>query len=506
MFWYVIGLMILSLALAGGFRPESKPRPENLSTHLPRFVWQTLDNGEKWIYDGDMPVGALFEGPDFRPISLHDLRLVPGGPVFIERGQGCGPLCISWRKHLLYKMALDEIQVDQDDPERLKLYFRMHDTGLRDDQPEEPPYQPSSVSEETWMEVTYNGELGSYVFDLRQRLRLRPGREEAMLARGSGGLEFGDLLPAGCLDRFPPNGNKRYQWYLYEAVDGQTYQRPHGLKDGPEKRDLRYAANGFLAFVAESDSNPVLHFVDGGGLRSRSEICAAMYDVHFKFLPGAERKLVEAGEPLEVHYQVYSVPGERAEAMLAEANLDPILETPLAAAPVYVSGEINRFEPSDDYKKPSDKWFWHPSGTECEWDQEFGFQSQGSLSIRREDEEGSAQWSVERAGRVYGSDPPMAERYQVRALVRTEGVTGRTRLAWSFYDEKRWGWKGRALEYSSPELQGTNDWSPVVLETTASQGAVSACLHLLQEGAGQSWFDEVEVRPLPLYGNRPAWA
>ena len=66
----------------------------DLKKHVPQFTWKTSD-GEKWIYDGDRPVGALYEGP--YPSCLHDLRLVPGGPIYIKRGQFMSPFGIAWR-------------------------------------------------------------------------------------------------------------------------------------------------------------------------------------------------------------------------------------------------------------------------------------------------------------------------------------------------------------------------------------------------------------------------
>lgn len=94
----------------------------DLENHRPRFNWRTDSDGEEWIYDGEMPVGELFAGfagtqpmeGIARPISLHNLRLIPGGPLFIAKGEGCGPMTCtsssrgrsrtsSWRQASLWR-------------------------------------------------------------------------------------------------------------------------------------------------------------------------------------------------------------------------------------------------------------------------------------------------------------------------------------------------------------------------------------------------------------------
>ena len=154
----VLGTAWLWLA---GAAVSAADQPVDLGQHTPRFAWRTLPSGEHRIYDGELPVGAFYAGTEpmrsiAKPISLHDLRLLPGGPVFIRKGEGCGPLCLSWRKHLIFQMVIDALEADPSDPERLKLYVKTHDVALRGDQPKEPPYRPNNVVEETWLEVTYD--------------------------------------------------------------------------------------------------------------------------------------------------------------------------------------------------------------------------------------------------------------------------------------------------------------------------------------------------------------
>jgi hypothetical protein len=484
-------LCIAALWLFGGGVAASE-EPIDFRRHTPRFAWRRADSGEHWIYDGELPVGAFYAGTEpmgsiARPISLHHLRLLPRGPVFIRRGEGCGPLCLTWRKHLIFQMAIDVLRADDSDPERFRLYLKAHDVALRGDQPKDPPYRPNNVAEETWLEVSYDGELPSYVFDVRTRLTLRPEGRQTMLARDFRGLEFGDLLPAGANDRFPPRGSKKFPWLVYRAPDGRLYKLPQTHHLGQDH--VKYAPDGFLAFAAEADYNPVLQFVSDSGRDARSEVCWAMYDVHFKHVRDRQMERLDAGKPLEVHFRVYSVPEATAKDWLAEAELDPALDGPQFRLPAFFPDRVNRFEPSDEYRVPSDYWFWRRGDGNCRWDWEEGFDSQGSLAIQRASPSGQSAWQFDLVGPRHFPGFRLKGRYRVRARVRTGSVTGGVRLCWQVISPK-------SEAAYSPALAGSHDWTPLELETPDVGQARQAAVRLLQEGAGQSWFDDLEIVPI----------
>ena len=98
---------------------------------------------------------------------------------------------------------------------------------------------------------------------------------------------------------------------------------------------------------------------------------------------------------------------------------------------------------------------------------------------------------------ILGPHPALKGRYRVSASVRTEQVTGRVRLGWQFRVPVK-GLSGRydhrPVEYSRQQLAGTNDWTELTLETSETGPAIWAGLYLIQEGAGRSWFDNVEVK------------
>ena len=323
-------LLIVTAVLLGSAATASAV---DLQSHKPRFHWKTDAEGEKWLYDGEMPVGKLFGGYTdtklmsriARPISLHHLRLIPGGPLFIADGESCGPLCLSWRKHLIFFMKIDKLEVNEEDPGRFRLYVKSHDVGLRKDQPDQASYQPNNMVEESWLEVTYDPGLPSYVFDVRTRLTVQPGRAQAINARDFRGLEFADILPAECN---VPLARKRYHDYVYQGRDGIYYRLPQDKNRGPEKRNVLYANDGTMAFLLEQQGNPVLELVGDTGRNSFSEICHAMYDVHFKFSKKKQRQLLEAGKPLEAHFRLYSIGEAAGKKMLDRSRWDPKLKLP----------------------------------------------------------------------------------------------------------------------------------------------------------------------------------
>ena len=324
-------LLVIVVAVLPGFAVAASD--VDLQTHKPQFHWKTGPAGEKWLYDGEMTVATFFAGCTGtesmsgigRPISFHNLRLIPGGPLSIANGESCGPLCLSWRKHLIFYMMIDELKANEEDPARFRLYVRSHDVGLRNDQPDQASYRPNNVVEESWLEVTYDPSLPSYVFDVRSRLTVQPGREAFMIARDFRGLEFADLLPAECN---VPLARKRYHDYVYKGRDGTYYRLPHNKNKGPEKRGILYSRGGTMAFLLEQHANPVVELVDETGLNSFTEICHAMYDVHFKFSKEKQEELLREGKPLDVHFRVYSISEQSGRAMLDRSTWDPKLKLP----------------------------------------------------------------------------------------------------------------------------------------------------------------------------------
>lgn len=480
--WFALinGCVFVCLA---GLAANASERAIELKQHKPSFHWKTSSNGQQSIYDADMLVTDFYAGPTTmhgigRPISLHNLRLIPGGPPAIRKGEGCGPLCLSWRKHLIFYMKIDELRPNDSDPQRFKLYVRSHDVGLRSDQPNQGRYEPKNVVEESWLELTYDPALPSYVFDVKTRMTVQPGREQRMIDRDFRGLEFGDILPAQCN---VPLERKQFHHYIYQGSGGAYYRLPHDKNRGPEKMNIRFSRGGTLAFLLESHHNPVVELVGDTGLNSFSEICHAMYDVHFKFAKETQLKLLAVGKPLEAHYRFYSISEAAGREMLDRATWDPKLCLPGAVRPPLAVDSVYRFEPTSDTGQRTGPFAPESPAAACDWDNTTGYRSPASLSIRGESPEDEAFWKA-------WLDPHHSEglqagkQYRVTAMVKTDRLTGEACLIW----QDRHG-----VRQSSQPLSGTTPWTRVELKTDPVTGPV--VLKLMQSGAGQSWFDEVTV-------------
>jgi len=469
------------------------------------FRWLEQENGEKCIYDGDMLVGRLNEGP--YPVCFHDLRLIPGGPVFIGRNKTMSPLGIAWRNQGFFNMAIDEITVDQKDSEHLKLYFKMHDTGLRDYRDPEYNSWQSAMQQETWLNLSYDGELSSYVFTIKSRLTVKQGGA-SVAKRLTLGLEFQDILPEGCFDRFLPHGDKKFSWFVYKGQDGHLHKLPHTHQLNQTKMDLGFCHDGLLAFVAEREYNPVIELTGKTGIQTKGHICFWAWDFHF-FLSNIDIASLTPQAPLEVNYKIYSIPYERACSMLDEAKLSPVLDIPEVKTPVYVINGVNRFEPSNEYCQPCDGWFWqsnnapieneHKNDPNCMWDQKEGYKTPGSLSIHRQSDIGKSFWVFNFISANYPPHPPVSGKYRVQAMVKTKGVSGKVYLGWQF---REWikdlpgKYNVRGIECSHKTLKDDNEWQEISFETTDAGKAQWAGVYLIQEGKGKSWFDEVQVIPI----------
>lgn len=488
--------------------------------HKAHFKWRKNDSGEDCIYDGSEMIAAFYSGTEglpehdysnMRPVSLHNLLLQPGGEVMIEEGEICGPLCLSWRKDLTFNMVVDELKVDDSDPEVFRLYVRTRDTAFRKDQPGHEQYKPAGFREESWLELTHDHELASYVYDVRTRFTLVGGGVDVDFIKDhdNRGWEFGDILPADADSLFPPRGHKKYTHLVYKGSDGQFYNRPQNKHLGPDKFNLFYAPDGMISFVSEPCGNPTIEFLDETGSMVMSEICWAMYDLHFRTKREVQCELLEAGKPIEVHYRFYSLPHEKAEKLLQESTPDPILEHPMVRCPVFNEDGVNAFIPSDEYRSPSDKWFWLCTDPRCQWDWDTGFESNGSLMIHRESEKydssfGNSAW----CGWYNISDGSDCSQwvfprlkgdadYTIKAKIRTSNVEGKVYLGLKYWTLPGAGIQEYSELFVSDEvLASTGDWAEVTLRATRPSGPrppYLAAVFFVLEGKGQCWLDEMEI-------------
>lgn len=471
-------------------------------SHQPSFRWVVETDGTKAIYDGEFRVARLNEGP--YPVALHDLRLVPGGSPVVAENETMFPLGIAWRNTGLLNVVIDSIAVKDEDPTRLELVFTMHDCGLTNSQDPEFSSWTSATTQRTALTVTYDAKLGSYVLEFCSRLEVRPGREKAIHSnRFSSGLEFQDLLPAGCFDRFAPQGGKRFAWFLYQSANGQWHKRPHTHHLGPDKADIRFCRGGWLAYVLDEEYNPVIELLGDTADFTSGAICWWAWDFHFLI---RNPETVSAGwtRPIDVRYRVFSLPHDQAATLLSNAEYDPVMKSPALDSPMFRAGEPNIFSPSDDARRPSDGWFWQSHDGPyvsnfdgdpcCFWDHGPGWKSPGSLAIHRK-EAGRSFWACNALGKHYAPNFLPGSKFRVEAMVRTSGLEGEAFLGWEFRTRVQDSLIRGKMEYSDCRLSGDTAWTLLSLETSACANFDIAGIYLIQEGPGCSWFDHVSILP-----------
>ena len=489
--------------------------PKN-DRYIPSFKWMGNATNGYCIYDNNQLIAELHTGENskindnvlaYQPISLHNLKLTPVGETMIAKNEICGPLCLSWRKHLIFDMAIEELSVDDSDPQRLKMYIKARDIAMLKNQPGYMDYKPNNFKEETYLELSYDHKLRSYVYDIRTALFVSKGREEFILAHDKGGLEFGDILPAGADDYFPPKGNKRYTHIIYKSHNNRLYNRPQNKHLGPDKWNIFYAPDGFAIFGVEQIGNPTVEFLDKSGSVVYSAICWAMYDLHFKYKKHLTEKLILSGKPLTMHYRFYSTDAQTAAELFDESVADPVFDDPMVRAPVFRLNEVNEFTPSQEYERPSDEWFWLCTDPHCYWDWQIGFERSGSLSIDRNSERTepfpyadeikqfeftsdgskSSQWLFNRLdGKIS---------YSIKVMVRTSDVVGDVFIALQYKSSNN---RCYPPIISEKTLTGDNDWTEITLTSSCPdrEKCSYACLFLTLAGKGKCWFDCLTITAL----------
>ena len=154
----------------------------------------------------------------------------------------------------------------------------------------------------------------------------------------------------------------------------------------------------------------------------------------------------------------------------------------------------------------TDPWPWLPStqaGEGCEWCRDEGRTGTNSLKISRATE-GAAEWLYEWEGDGGFTETwPAGRRFAVSVWAKSEQLTGRgaaLALRWGV-----WNYPERFAYVYSEKLRGTCGWTKLEAELAGPPPTPTAELPgsgaqirivLRQEGAGTSWFDDLEVKVL----------
>lgn len=449
--------------------------------------------GEEWICDNGEPIARIervvVEQPEqnlryfdrnLRPVVLRDLRLSPGGRPLVAGTQ------LFWNLdgHII-TTELVEVTVDGRGTDRLTVTVTTADPG-------------GVATSRRVLTITRDEDLGSYVYDFACHLDLhspevfhRPGVEQVS-------FEYSDPwycdVPAPTVAFGGAWSAHGYTHLLAEPADGTVWQMPlnHMATGIASPRSFR--EGGLFVLASDPGHNPAFEFPGDTAARTSASVCNWGYDIHLSSRYGAG----ELYEPICERFRIRLCPDEKAAQLRSRAAPVP---------PVEYAGfrELPRYERRSSFEKPLrldepagelDPWPWLPAGDGAEWCRDHGRSDDCSLKIHRETA-GATEWSMDREGEgAFTQRWRENTGFRASIWVRTEAVSGRgacLALRWIIYNHPE-----RYPLVCSERLTGTRDWTRLTVEIRGpSPPEVSAVeIVLRQDGAGTSWFDDLEVEVL----------
>ncbi len=464
-------------------------------SHAPKFTWKVLGgavNPEQWIYDGDIPL-AMFEqrvieqpAEDLmffngvpKPPVLRHVRLTPGGPPLVE--------CIQLYWVLITgQLATDRmvnIDVQGSGTDRLVVTFHTRDrSGIADSK--------------RILTLTYDRASGSYVYDFQAWLTFN---SPEFLNGGARSFEFCDPWLTGCPGpsvEFPGMWDRRYRKFVYESENGLV-ALPINHFTTSLKGGIKLKRDGSFFAGYEPDGNPAIQFVGDTADKSGIGICWWGYDLHL----GRTIAPSEMDKPVLAHFRISDWPASKAKAMVGEAKL-----------PQWSNGGWNLGNEYPVYERKSsfakglaldgvaegkvDPFPWTAQGDGASWDRTSGRTDKHSLKIERT-APGLSRWQTFQGdGEGYFAEPwSWVKGYTVSCWVKTEAVTGRgSTLAVQYHIPN---FTQEYPVYSARKLTGANGWTKLELEVGPPPEKTGCLMIMLQQdGAGTTWFDDLEVTPL----------
>lgn len=456
-----------------------------IKNYTPEFSFSEL-NGEKWILDHGMKVAR------FDSCSLCDVKLKPQGEKLIKYWT------IFWLQYKtgtqlgLYANRLRCLTIYDEDPEKLRLNI----VSLTPD---------GSVTNETWLTLTYDAELESYVYDVEMNMVVSDGKTWRVLENNlNGELEYCNLYPYNV----DSSDEKRWQVYVYQHPDGNYYEIPHNHLPTPSKRNIQIKNDGIIGYFNEHVGNPTIQIFGDAASKTLGGLCPAMYDIHlaYKICSKGEDVTLPSGTRYHARYRVFQYNEIRASEILKISKR--ILLSDDLSMPRYEIG-VNSFEVGVKVNETDTSWYWkdRPGSPNVSliWDKSTGHSENCALKIVTETFS-SGMWDL----MGWGPLVKPGRKYRITAYVKTENLIGKgAYLAYSFYDVRGGNteiqdglitWNPEVKPHpqtSDVKLTGTNDWRKISL-TTSEAPPDAKCLNvkLCHSGKGTSWFDDVQIEEL----------
>ena len=445
--------------------------------------------GDQWICDGDEPVARLehvvVEQPEQnlryfnrnpRPVNLRDLKLAPGGRPLIAGVQ------LFWNLGPLITTELIDVEVQGQDSDCLTMAVTTRDPG------------GVAVSRRV-LNLTYDDDLGSYVYDFEAHLHLLS--PEVFDDLDEVRFEYCDPwycdIP-GPTVQFAGMWRQRYSRFLAQTADGSVWQMPLNHMATGIPSPSSFVPDGLFVLAGDSGNNPAFQFPAETAERTGISVCNWGYDIHI----AARYRREELHGPMAPRFRILQCADDTVADLERRAGPVPTVDyAGFRELPVYE--RRSSFETGLILNQPSpgdtDPWPWLPRGDGAEWCRDHGRSDDFSLKITRTSP-GPTEWTMDREG-----EGGWTERWQrgigfrITVYTRTAAVDGRGACL-----AVRWIVYNRPEPYPyicSQRLVGTHDWTRLQVEIHGPPPPeVSAIAIILrQDGTGTTWFDDLEVTP-----------
>ena len=475
MSWFNAPVSTCGLLLSAGLSSAAA------APHRPVFTWQMRGdaNYRQGIYDGDEPIALLdlstmdepmqalmMFGKVPRPILLRHLKLTPGGRPLVEAVQ------LYWKSGEVITDQLDGLTVAGAGTDRLTVTFTVKDAR-------------NTLTVTRVLTGTYDDALASYVYDFRDQALVHA--PERLAGSGAARFEYCDPWLTACpapSQAFPGAWRGRYRQYVYEAAGGAVVAIPHHHYANSQKGGIALKRDGLFAAVYEPDGNPAIQLLDETAARTAIGICPWGYDIH-----------------MNTHFRLFRCPDDQARRLNAAAVAPPPTpadEAGLAEIPMYE--RVSSFEKGIAVGKPRagdlDPWGWVPQGEPGPvWDRQSGRTGAHSLKIAKATP-GLSSWHAMAEGQGYFTEPwTPCKGYEISVWAKTENVTGPGASIGACYHVPNVppAWPIAC----SARLAGSQGWTRLTLRVGPPPKDTSIMsLHLQQDGAGTTWFDDLDVRML----------
>jgi hypothetical protein len=257
---------------------------------------------------------------------------------------------------------------------------------------------------------------------------------------------------------------------------------------------------GYFGFVDQREGGWMTRLMkapDTPDSRVTFMLCWFYMDVHFLLRNAVPPRGTAERFTLDYEVTFHPLSASKGNELVAKAEELPWREMEEFRLPVFTRN--NRFDQLISGTRET-QWAWFASSWDCKWDDTLGFDDNYSVKIKSADS-GPKAWYAFTWGFPKDEEPIGGKNFELTAKVRTEGVSDSARIV-AVIDNPGENWvyargstEQRGTWIGSEKVNGTNDWQKLTVSFTV-RGSFPIIV-LEQIGSGTTWFDNVEIRPVP---------